>query len=139
MTPSDDDRHVKRPLSDRDADALLRGPELAGFVADLQAMATEIPAASPSLASMLADGLVPDATATAVLPVVRARKRWLVALPLTGLILAGTLGAASANVLPDGAQKVVSDTVSSITPIHLPKPALKAKPTPEPTARRAPS
>ncbi len=138
MTGFDDDEGVRRPLSDREADALLRGPELAGLVSDLQAMATQAPQPSPALAAVLAAGIVPDATATAVLPRLVRRRRWLVALPITGAVLGGTLGAASANVLPDGAQRVVSDTVSSITPIRLPKPD-EPKPAPEPTARLAPA
>lgn len=133
MITPDDDSDVLRRMTDREMDALLRGP-LAGFVSDLEALATAVPAPSAALAELLEQGLVPDTTLTPALPR-RPRRAWLVAVPVAALVLGGTVGAASANVLPDEAQRAVSDVVSSITPIHLPRPVDKPRPTVAPTDR----
>jgi hypothetical protein len=141
--PRDDDRDVRRPLSDRDADAVLRGHAVAGeegltsFVSDLQSLADDAaPAPSAALAAMFDGGLVPDLTASPTLPPAPRRRWWLVPIPLTVVLVGATMGAAGANALPGPAQRVVSDTVASISPIHLPKPkvhpAPKAKPSPTP-------
>jgi len=119
-----DDRDMKRRMSEREQDALLRGP-LAGFVSELESLASDVPAPSPALYALLQEGLEPDPAMVPALPRVRHRRAWLVPVPLTALVLAGTVGAASADVLPDSAQRVVSDTVASFTPIHFPKPAAK--------------
>jgi hypothetical protein len=138
VTDHDDDQNVRVPrFDDRDADALLRGlavtgeDGLTGFVSELQSLADQpVPAPSRALAAMLEDGLVPDTTLPPVLFPVRRKRRWLVSIPLAFVVVAGTVGAASANALPDQAQRLVSDTVSSITPIHLPKPAHRRAPAP---------
>jgi hypothetical protein len=144
VTPRDDDRDVRRPLSDRDADALLRGRAVAGeegltsFVSDLQSLSDDAaPAPSAALAAIFEGGLVPDLTASPSLPPAPRRRWWLVPVPLAVVLVGATMGAAGANALPGPAQRVVSDTVSSITPIHLPKP--KAQPKPAPTPRQTPS
>jgi hypothetical protein len=144
VTPRDDDRDVRRPLSDRDADALLRGRAVAGeegltsFVSDLQSLTDDAaPAPSAALAAIFDGGLVPDLTASPSLPPAPRRRWWLVPVPLAVVLVGATMGAAGANALPGPAQRVVSDTVSSITPIHLPKP--KAHPKPAPTPRHTPS
>ncbi|MCW2706355.1 MAG: hypothetical protein JWM22_197 [Frankiales bacterium] len=142
MTGHDDDQNVRVPrfedrLVDRDADALLRGLAVTGedgltaFVSELQSLADQpVPAPSRALAALLEDGLVPDTTLLPVLFPVRRKRRWLVSIPLAFVVVGGTVGAASANALPDQAQRLVSDTVSSITPIHLPKPAHRRAPAP---------
>jgi hypothetical protein len=142
VTGHDDDQNVRRPRSedrlvDRDADALLRGLAVTGedgltaFVSELQSLADQpAPAPSRALAAMLEDGLVPDTTLPPVVFPVRRKRRWLVSIPLAFVVVGGTVGAASANALPDQAQRLVSDTVSSITPIHLPKPAHRRAPAP---------
>ena len=144
MTPRDDDRDVRRPLSDRDADALLRGRAvtgeegLTGFVSDLQSLTDDgAPAPSAALAAMFDGGLVPDLTASPSLPPAPRRRWWLVPVPLAVVLVGATMGAAGANALPGPAQRVVSDTISSITPIHLPKP--KAHPKPERAPHHTPS
>lgn len=144
MTPRDDDRNVRRPLSDRDADALVRGRVVAGeeglssFVSDVQSLTGDAaPAPSAALAAMLDGGLVPDLTAIPSLPPAPRRRWWLVPVPLAVVLVGATMGAAGANALPGPAQRVVSDTVSSITPIHLPKPAVHPKPSQTP--RHAPN
>lgn len=131
MTPPDDDRGMKRRMTEREQDALLRGP-LAGFVAEVESLAAELPVPSPALYAMISEGLEPDPALAPVLPRVRRSRAWLVPVPVTALVLAGTVGAASADALPAPAQRVVSDTVASFTPIHLPKPAAKhtQRPTP---------
>jgi uncharacterized membrane protein YgcG len=146
VTHHDDHQGVRRPRpQDRDADALLRGLAVTGeeaitaFVTDLQNLADQpAPAPSRALAAMLEGGFVPDATLPPITFPVRRKSRWLVSVPLAFAVVGGTVGAASANVLPDPAQRLVSDTVSSITPIHLPKPATKPHPRspgkPTPTA-----
>ena len=134
MRRRSDDRHVARRMSEREMDALLRGP-LAGFVADVEALAGPAPTPSAALAALLDEGLVPDPTLVPTLPRVPRRRAWLVPVPLA-VLLAGTLGAASANALPAPAQRIVSDTVSSFTPIHLPKPA-HGKPVGPPDVRPA--
>jgi uncharacterized membrane protein YgcG len=120
---------------DRDADALLRGLAVTGeealtaFVSELQSLADQpAPAPSSALAAMLEDGLVPDTTLPPVVFPVRRKRRWLVSIPLAFAVVGGTVGAASANALPDQAQRLVSDTVSSIIPVHLPKPATEPHP-----------
>jgi hypothetical protein len=138
VTGHDDDQNVRVPrFDDRDADALLRGLAVTGedgltaFVSELQSLADQpVPAPSRALAAMLEDGLVPDTTLPPVVFPVRRKRRWLVSIPLAFVVVGGTVGAASANALPDQAQRLVSDTVSSITPIHLPKPAHRRAPAP---------
>lgn len=128
---------MNRRLTEREQDALLRGP-LAGFVTEVESLAAELPVPSPALYAMISEGLEPDPTLVPILPPVRRSRAWLVPVPLTALVLAGTVGAASANALPAPAQRVVSDTVAAFTPIHLPKPAAKPRPTPAVVPTTAP-
>jgi hypothetical protein len=101
----------------REAETMLRK--------QLEALVTSSPAPSPALAELLSTGVVPEVPTA--LPR-RRKRRWLLALPLTVAVLGGTVGAASANVLPAPVQGVVSDTVGTFTPLHLPKKAHKPKP-----------
>jgi hypothetical protein len=103
--------------TDREAEALLRRR--------LEALLTVAPPPSAALAEVLRTGITPEAVS---LPRVRSRRRWLVAAPLTVALLGGTVGAASANVLPDAVQGVVADTVGTLTPLDLPKPGHQPHP-----------
>jgi hypothetical protein len=139
---------MSQPFDERAADALLAGRDVPGeealsaFVAELLAV-TEGPAPTPSaaLADLLEHGLEPD---TAQLPTLLtpARRRWLLPIPLAAATLAaagGLFGAATANALPAPAQRIVSDTVGTLTPLHLPKPASKPKPAVSPAPESEPS
>ncbi|MFN2539326.1 MAG: hypothetical protein ABR549_14425 [Mycobacteriales bacterium] len=147
MTTHSDDEDMTQPLDERAIDALLSGRQVEGeellsaVVAELLAL-TAAPVPSPALAAVLRDGLTPDATSVPGLPRMR-RGRRLLPLPLaagTALAVCGVFGAASANALPAPAQRIVSDTVSSLIPVHLPKPASHPTPTPSesPSQRPAP-
>ena len=121
MITPDDDLDMN---SDRDVERVLRRR--------LESLVTTPPEPSPALAELLRDGF--DAVS---LPRVRRRRRWLLAFPITVALLGGTVGAASANVLPDAVQGVVSDTVGTLTPLDLPKPH-KSKPGHEPAVPAVP-
>jgi hypothetical protein len=145
-----DDQGVKRPLPDRDADALLRGrpvegePALSGFVSELMAR-QETPVPNAALSALLEGGLVPD-TSPVVMPTRRRSWRLPAQIALGGVAsLSLVFGAASANALPAPAQAAVADVVEAVTPLHVPRPAAKptpkpvVTPSPRPTATRAPN
>lgn len=137
MTGSSDHPGMKRRMSEREMDALLRGP-LADVVAEITALGAEVPPPSPALYALLQEGVEPDPAMVPTLPRVPRSRARLVPVPLAALVIAGTVGAASANALPAPAQRVVSDTVATLTPIHLPRPAAKPRPTPVVTPTEQP-
>lgn len=148
MSTDSDDQDMSQPLDERATDALLAGRSVPGesalsaLVADVLAL-LDAPAPVPSaaLAELLVDGLVPD---TALLPTLprQARRPRLLPIPLAAGALAvagGLFGAATANALPPPAQRIVSDTVGTLTPLHLPRPASKPKPAVRPAPGSEPS
>jgi hypothetical protein len=148
VTRDSDHLDMSQHFDERATDALLAGRNVPGeealsaFVAEMLAVANgAAPTPSVALADLLEHGLVPD---TAQLPTLLtpARRRWLLPIPLAAAALAaaaGVFGAATANALPAPAQRIVSDTVDTLTPLHLPKPASKPKPAVSPTPESEPS
>jgi hypothetical protein len=138
VNSDNDHTSMSQPLDERATDALLAGRSVPGeealtaFVADTLALTRQpAPAPTAALAELLENGLVPDSTLRPTLPKA-SRHWWLLPVPLAVgslLVAGGIFGAAGANALPAPAQRVVSDTVATLTPIHLPKPASKPKPT----------
>lgn len=104
------------------------------YVTRLRATVSQPPApVSPALAAVLRDGLptppvpvAPRSTRTAA----RWRRRVTGFALGMGLVASGVTGAAAANLLPDGAQRVVAGLVEALTPFELPTPA----PSPAPPA-----
>jgi hypothetical protein len=143
MTRSGDDQNMRRrrTLDDRSAEALLSGravdgePELTAFIAALSAQAVAAPP-SVALATLLADGFVPDA-ATAPLAVPHSPRvgvrRWALQASL-GAAACVALGiGAAANDLPAPVQRTVADVVEALTPLTVPRPAQEPTPATTPT------
>jgi hypothetical protein len=141
---SDDMRRPRQAadLDDVVVEALIAGryvashAELASIVAELQSLAHEPPRPSPELSVLLAQGIATPLVATPPRPSFR------VGVTLGAVILTvsgGTIGAASANVLPPRAQRAVADAVQAVTPLHLPRPTRPASlPTPAPSPTPSP-
>lgn len=106
-------------MRDDGPDAAYADPVLADLLAELRAVADEpAPSAGPELAALLA-GAAPIAPA-------RARRSRTASVVVIGLVssgvLAGGVGAAAADELPDPVQRVVSRVINTLTPFEVPHP-----------------
>ena len=119
-------RHV--PLDDEAAEALLAGHKLAdlGDLADLAAALEDVrnlaggpvPAPSPALARILTTGAPERIASIPSAPETTRRRRALVQASLAAAVIIAV--AATLDVLPRPAQRLVATAVSAVTPFHLP-------------------
>lgn len=98
------------------------------FVGQLQATVNHPPApVSPALAAVLRDGLpTPPVIVPDEAPASRWPARWRRIVPgvaaALGLAVTGVTGAAAANLLPDGPQRIMAAVVKALTPFEVPSP-----------------